>query len=204
MTAKEYVCKNHYKPLSDVELERGKDILKIRLTNTLIPWSEIYTRLRAGMPMERIVEMYGSGRVISLWAMHDGVEVDVELQKVVINEIAQRKTLNRIVEQNPKVAKTLLDLANEYAPDVGRNVAILTSKIVNKANLLLDEGFTTTNDLVNIAKAVQTMTDTVELSKRFSNNVHVNNNTVSVSGFRFELDTPPPPIDTTIHSEEGY
>lgn len=200
MTPDEYIEFHDFKPLTKKELKKGKNSLKIYGTDEPMPWTEIYTRISAGFSMAHIAQIYGHGRKIALWAIHDNIQYIPELKEVLDGEINQREKVSALQQANPVVAKTMLEMANEYAPDVGKKVVMLSSSLVDRAQTLINSEDSTSSDLLNIAKAVQTMTDTIELTQRFSSGVQVNNNNISVSGFHFELDAPPETID--IEAEE--
>ena len=191
MTPEEFIEHNALKPLSDVEL-RSKDKVKVFGTGEPMPWEEVYTRIAGGMSMEHIEEIYGNARKIALWAIEDNIGVVPEIADTIDSEIQQRRKMKEIQMTNPAVAKTMLEMANEYAPDVGREVVLLSQSLVKKAQQLVNDEDCSSNDLNNIAKAVQTMTDTIELTQRHSAGIQVGAGaSVNVQGFEFVLDAPP-------------
>lgn len=195
MTPQQYLDENDYKPLSAMELKRGKDGIKIFGTNDLMPWTEVYTRISAGMDMGHIAQIYGNGRKIALWAVRDGIELIQDLSDVVDAEIGQRKKMGAIVNSNPEVARTMLDMVNEYAPDVNKNVVMLSAGLINKAQEIQGSVDCTSSDLLNVWKAVQTMTDTLELTQRHGSAMQINAQKIQVTGFEFELDEPPETVE---------
>ena len=193
-----YVEEHGIKPLSKAELKKGKDKVKIHGTDTPMPWNEVYTRISAGMKMEDIAEIYGNIRKIVLFGIIDKVDLVPALSDMLDSEIVHRRKMDEIEAANPVMARTMKEMANEYAPDVGRDIVMLSKKLVAKAGKLIDATVTgddgeeidlvTSVDLVNIAKAVQTMSDTIELTNRHSVGVHINTGNVQVENFAFELD----------------
>ena len=190
MTPKEYIKKNDYQPLSQVELNT-KNKTKIFGTEDLIPWDEVYTRISAGMDMEDIAEIYGNGRKIALWAVHDDIGYSEPLATLVDTEIEQRRKMQTLDKINPTVAKTIHDMANEFAPDVSKSVALFAKELVEKSRTLAGEESVTSGDLLNLAKAVQTTTDVLGLTQRHANAANQTTNHIAVTGFTFELDAPP-------------
>ena len=150
----------------------------------------MYTRISAGMSLDDIATIYGNIRKITLFAIEDGVGFIEEISKTLDDEIIQRRKMVEIEHNNPVVARTMKEMANEYAPDVGKSVSLLSVKLIKKASELISEEDCTTNDLQNIAKAVQTMTDTIELTQRHSTVGGNTINNIQVEGFTFELDEP--------------
>mgnify|MGYP003643879348 CR=1 FL=1 len=202
MTPHEYLEENECKKLSKKELSKGKDNIKIRGTKDLMPWTEVYTRISAGMSMEHIAEIYGNGRKIALWAIRDGIEFNPTLSDAVDGEITQRRKMHEVAVHNPDVARTMLEMANEYAPDVGKRVVMLSQSLVEKAQKLVNAEDCTSNDLQNIAKAVQTMTDTIELTQRHGSAIKISGGGVQVEGFSFVLDVPPEADVIDVTTEE--
>ena len=184
MTIDEYISDNNYKPLTDREIG-NKHKAKIRGTDDLIPWTEVYTRLSAGMSILDVIYIYGNGRKIALFAKMDGIEVNDVLSDTLDQEILQRRKMGEIEAKNPEVARTMKEMVNEYAPDVGRDVIMLSKKLVAKAVELVEEDECSSNDLNNIAKAVQTMTDTIEITQRHSAGAGLGNVNIAVQGFSF-------------------
>jgi len=191
MTPIEYQEEKQFKPLTDAEI-RNQNKVKISGTKELINWTEIYARIMAGMSMEHIIEIYGQRRKLTLFSIRDGITKDDSISQLVDDEITQRRKMNKVESESPVMARTLKEVANEYAPDISRQVAILTQQMVTKGQDILNTDECSTNDMKNIAQAVQTMTDTVQISDRFSTNagtgVGIN---IQVEGFEFVLDKPP-------------
>ena len=201
MTPQEYIDKNKCKPLSPVELNT-KNKTKIYGTEELMPWDEVYTRIAAGMDMEDIVEIYGNGRKIALWAVHDNIGYLEPIAELVDSEIEQRRKMAALDHENPTVAMTIHEMANEYAPDVSKSVALFAKELVEKARDGMKGEDVTSNDLLNLAKAVQTTTDVLGLTQRHASAANQTTNHIAVSGFTFALDAPPedelPAIDAEV------
>ena len=173
-------------------------------TDIPIDWKEVYTRISVGMPMEDIEKVYGQGRKIALWAEHDGVDLVQELSDIVDAEIMQRRTMNEVEKSDPEVAKTMREVVNEYAPDVARLTVELSRDLIKKGSEIVNDEYCTSTDLKNIAQAVQTMTDTIQVSERFSTNagqgVGVN---IQVQGFEFALDAPKKTEEVILEVEDN-
>jgi hypothetical protein len=191
MTIEEYIEAKKCKPLTEKELQQGKNNLKIYGTSEPMPWSTIYTRLAAGQPMDEIAKMYGHGRKIALWAQQDGVAVQPVLTETVEEEIKHRKRVDALTAANPEVAGTLMEMVNEIAPDLQTKVVQFADKVVQKSIDLLDNQYLESSDIVNVTKAVQTATDTVGVTQRHAAAAKVTNNNIKVQGFDFVLDAPP-------------
>ncbi len=194
MTIDEYISDNNYKPLTKREIA-NKHKAKIRGTDDLMPWTEVYTRLSAGMSILDVIYIYGNGRKIALFAKMDGIEVNDVLSDTLDQEILQRRKMGEIEAKNPEVARTMKEMVNEYAPDVGRDVIMLSKKLVAKATELVEEDECSSNDLKNIASAVQTMTDTIEITQRHSAGVNISTGDMVVEGFSIVADLPPIEVD---------
>ncbi len=203
MTIDEYISDNNYKPLTKREIA-NKHKAKIRGTDDLMPWTEVYTRLSAGMSILDVIYIYGNGRKIALFAKMDGIEVNDVLSDTLDQEILQRRKMGEIEAKNPEVARTMKEMVNEYAPDVGRDVIMLSKKLVAKATELVEEDECSSNDLKNIASAVQTMTDTIEITQRHSAGVNISTGDMVVEGFSFVLDSPPEKDVIDAEIEGGY
>ncbi len=178
--------KNKLKTLSKKELAKGKAKVKIYGTKLLMPWEDVYNRIRMGVPIKHIAEKYGNERLITLWAKEDEIDVIQGLSDVVDSEIVQRNKMQVIEEADPAAAKTLKEVANEYAPNVARDLVLLTASMIKKGQTKLNDDDCSTNDMRNIAAAVQTMTDTAEVSERFSTNAGQGNISIAVEGFTFK------------------
>ena len=198
MTPNEYVDELSLKPLTSVELERGKDKLRISGTEDLIPWTEVYARITAGMSMSDIAEIYGQGRKIALFAMEDGISYDAVAMDFLDNEIKQRKAMATLESTSPVVAKTMKEMANEYAPDVMKSISELSTATVKRAHDLIEES--TTNDMKNIWDTMQKMTDTLELTHRHASasSISIANAVTGGTEFVVEIDHPPEPTDAEV------
>ena len=190
MTPEEYVDFHKYPPLNINELNRGKDSLNISNTQDPMPWEEVYTRIVAGMDMEHIAEIYGQGRKIALWAIHDNIKHAPEVTELLEGEIDQRRKMQQIEEATPVAAATLYSMANEYAPDAAKNIAVFANKAILAATDDLDKPKRTTLDLVNLTKAVQTASDVLGHTQRHASGAQTTNNTVLTGGWMFELNAP--------------
>ncbi len=197
MTIEEYITHRKCKPLTDKELQQGKNSLKIYGTSEPVPWATVYTRLAAGQPMEELASMYGHGRKIALWAQQDGVTIQPLLEETVEAEVEHRERLQAITNASPEVATTLMEMVNEIAPDFQSKVAQFASKVVDKSISMLDQKFLESSDIVNLTKAVQTSTDTVGVTQRHASAANVNTNNFAIEGFEFVLDSPPTPPTST-------
>lgn len=193
MNPQEYIEAKKIKKLSKKELQNGKDVVKISGTKIPMPWNEVYARIAMGVSMEDLDVKYGNIRKIALWAVHDNIEFNPFLSDIVDDEIMQRRKFKEVGLESPIVAKTMLEIVNEYAPDVGKEVAKLSYNLVKKAQTIVNDDCTS-KDLQNIASAVQTMTDTVEITKRHSNASNVNVGVNTPNGFTFVLDEEPKPV----------
>lgn len=198
-----YIIANGFKPLTAKELEKGKTHVKIYGTTEPMPWSTIYTRLSAGQPIEEIVKMYGHKRQIALWAQLEGVTAQQPLVDIVENEVMQRKKLGAIAKENPAAAETLMEMVNEIAPDFTRKVALFSEEVVDRSRELLKGQYIEATDVLNLAKAVQTVTDSVGVTTRHASASKNTVNNISVSGFSFLPDIAPEEIEAdTIEIEE--
>ena len=150
------------------------------------------TRLRLDLPYEDIDAEYGMIRKIVLWAAHDGITADPTISKMFDDEVKNRMLQKEIARIDPVVVETMQEAVNAYAPDVRKDVVIFASALVKKAIHGVNDDDATSNDINNYAKAVQTVTDTLEVTQRHSAGINVNGaSSVQVQGFEFVLDTPP-------------
>jgi adenosyl cobinamide kinase/adenosyl cobinamide phosphate guanylyltransferase len=118
------------------------------------------------------------------------VTLDEEMEEIIEREVETREKIVQIADTNTDVAKTLLDRINEITPNFQDTVASFANKLVERALEKLDDKYIEAQDMGHLAKAVQTATDTVGLTQRFSSGVTINNNKVQVEGFQFVLDAP--------------
>jgi len=186
MTPQEYLKFHEHGPLTTAELNLGKDRLNIYNTDTPMPWTEVYTRIGAGMSMEHIAHIYGQGRKIALWAQRDGIFPNESMETLLDDEITQRRKMQQIEQAEPIVAHTLKEMANEYAPDAAKNIATFANKLVEVATTKLDTPRVTSLDLVNLMKAVQTASDTLGHTQRHANAASLTHNEIAVQGFSFK------------------
>lgn len=192
MTAREYIFENNCKELTAKELSRGKEKVNVRGTKKPMPWKKIYARIAMGQTMEELEFKYGNGRKIALWSIHDGIEFKTAISDVLDNEIKQRTAVQNLANQDIDVAKTMLEMANEYAPTLRKDIAVLSTKMVAKAQSIVNSEDCTSSDLNNISNAVQKMTDTLGHTERFGSAMSVTAGNIQVTGFDFVLDAPPP------------
>lgn len=191
MTVCEQYAKDHdLKPLTKKELFKGKDELNIYNTDTLMPWTEIYTRITAGVPLDTIAEIYGHIRKITLWAIEDGIDVDFEISEFVDNKIRIDRQMNQIEGKNAVVAETLKDVVSEYAPDIKRDLAIFSKAAVRRGTSLINDEDCSSADFKNVMAGMLTLTDMTSITERHSTNAGQANLTVHVEGFAFEKDEP--------------
>lgn len=202
LSPKDFAEINQFKPLTPKEKKRGKEKLTISGTDKPMPWSEIYSRIAIGEPIDNIAEKYGHKRKITLWAIEDNIEYIPEVGDVLINEIEQRRTMDLIAGENPALALTIKEAANEYAPDAARKAIGLSVALIDAGHKMVNSGECTSNDLKNIADMLQRTTDTMELTKRHAAGMNVASANIQVSGFEFQLDEPAP-IDVEVDEEKG-
>jgi len=197
-----YAQEQGFEPLSEKERKKGKKKVKIYGTKEKMPWEKVYTNIEGGMSFDHIQEKYGNIRKIVLWAIEDGIDFNKDISDTIDEHIMHTRKMQTIESINPTVALTMKEMANEYAPDLGMKVSKLSISMVDKAQSLLNEEECTSNDLKNIATAIQTMTDTVELTQRHST---VGGNVITaiqVQGFDFVLDSKPTDTDVIDVKEE--
>ena len=193
MNLDEYIEKKNFKPLSDKEIAHGKNHLRIYGTKDPMPWQVIFTRIESGQDIEEIGKQYGHARKIALFAQLNGVSVKPDLQEFVQKEAEQREQIQHIAnEHGVDTATTLLQRVNEVAPDFQQSVATFADKLVRKAITKLDDKFLEAADMLSMAKAVQTTTDTVGVTQRHASASVINTGDIKVQGFDFVLDLPPP------------
>jgi hypothetical protein len=201
-TLDEYILLNNFKPLTDKEIEKGKANIKIYGTLEPMPWATIYTRLSAGQPIEEIVKMYGHKRQIALWAQLEGIAPQQPLVDIVEQEVAHRKQISALANVNPDAATTLMMMVNEIAPDFTQKVALFSEEVVDKSRKLLKGKFVEATDILNLAKAVQTVTDSVGVTTRHASAVSMNNTKINVTGFAFIPDIKPEEVQPQDDGED--
>ena len=193
MTPEEYIKEHNVTPLTKQELNKGKNRIKIFNTDNFMPWEEVYTRISAGMDMGHVAHIYGHGRKIALWAVHDKVATNDTLSTLLDEEIVQRKKIQALEEVSPVAANTLMDMANEYAPDVSKLATILSRDVLVRASNIVNstdpKRQASSLDLVNIMKAQQMVTDSLGLTDRHASQVSMTQNNIEVKGFSFTEDT---------------
>ena len=194
-TPEQYIQIHDCKPLTPNELNYGKAKLRISNADELLPWEEIYTRIAAGMDMEHIAEIYGQGRKIALWAIKDQIKFIPEVSALVDNEITQRRKMAALQDESPTAASTIQEMANEYAPDVAKDIVTFAQKAIQAAIKDIDRPKRTTLDLVNLTKAVQTASDTLGTTQRHASQAQGAQATVLTGGWTFTLDTPPDQLE---------
>ena len=191
----QYALDNNFEPLKPKEIKKGKTKLKIYGTDIPMPWIDVYTRIRGGMSLDDISKMYGHIRKITLFAILDDVDFDPSTSDTIDDIITTGRKINAIDAVNPNAARTMKEMANEYAPDLGMKVAQLSISVVDRAQKIVNDNDCTSNDLKNITTAIQSMTDTVELTDRHSKVGGNNITAIQVEGFSFVRDEPPVDVD---------
>ncbi len=194
MTPKEYKIDHNLKDLSDKQILEGKKAVTIKGTKIPMPFDEVYTRIMGGMSLDDIDKIYGRIKLIVKWAVHDNIEPDGEISSLVDDEIENRRKFDMIERNNPTVAKTIKEMVNEYAPDVTKKVAILSGKLLDKGLLMAQDEETTSSDILNIAKAMQTITDVTGDTDRHAKTANVNLN-MGQGGTEFVIELDEPPIE---------
>ena len=195
MTLDEYT--KNLKPLTEKELSKGKANLKIYGTQEPMPWTTIFARIESGQDIEEIGKQYGHARKIALFAKMHNVAVNEKKRLFVKKEVEQRETIQEIANtEGVEAAKTLLQRVNEVAPDYERSLAIFANKTVLKAIDKLDDNYLEASDMLSMAKAVQTASDTVGVTQRHASASNIHAGEIKVQGFTVHLDTPPtlPPL----------
>ncbi len=194
-----YIELKKYKPLTEKEISKGKESLRIYGTQDPMPWSTIFTRLASGQPIEELAYQYGHGRKLTLFAKLNNVQLDKELSDIVTQETNTRNKIVKIANDDPNTAITLLQRVNEECPDFQSNVALFADKLLQRAITKLDDKYIEASDMEKLANAVQKSTDIVGVTQRHASAVNIaNTNNIAVSGFDFVLDPPP---TTTIDAE---
>lgn len=200
ITPEQYAELHNLKPLSAKEKKRGKEKVTISGTDEPMPWTEIYSRIAIGEPIENIAEKFGHARKIALWAIEDNVTIMPELGDVLLAEVEQRRKMDMIEGQNPTLALTIREAANEYAPDAARKSIDLSVALIDAGRKMIRNGDYSSNDLKNIADMLQRTTDTMGLTQRHSAGMNIENAKIHVTGFQFIEDTPEP-IDVEVDDE---
>ena len=195
MSLEDYITKNNYKPLTEKEISKGRQSLRIYGTSTPMPWNTIFARIESGQPLEEIGKQYGHARKIALFAQLQGIEVNPHYVKVVEDEVKSRQQIDHIANTAPETALTLLQRVNEVAPDFERDTALLGSKFIATISRKLDDKFIEATDIKALADAYQKTTDTVGVTQRHASAVNINTGDIKVTGFDFVLDAPPSPSE---------
>ncbi len=203
MTPKQYAQLKSYKPLSKKEKEKGKSHLKIYGTNEPLPWSEIYTRIASGQSMEEIAKMYGHGRMITLWAIEEGVEPRKDYEEAVSTSIEARERIREIAKTDPTAAKTLMEIANETRPDLATEVVLASADIIDRVRDLVRGDYVQPSDMPHLAKAIQTCTDTIGITQRHASQAAINAQNVTITGFDFVEDNGPPQSQSTTDATDA-
>ena len=199
----EYIKAKGWKPLTDKEITKGKNDLRIYGTQTPMPWNTIFTRIASGQDFDEIGKQYGHARKIFLFAQLAGVKPDPVVQELVEEEVAHRKRLVAVAnETSDEIAQTILQRANELFPDFQTNVAQFADKLIHKASAKLDDPYIESSDFLNLAKAVQTVTDTTGHTQRHASAASITTNNIKVDGFEFVLDAPQPQQEGAIDVQE--
>lgn len=203
MTPEEYITFNNCKPLTKKELKKGKNSLKIYGTDELMPWTEVYTYISIGKSMDDLAEKYGHGRKIALWAVKDNVQFIPTIADAFEGELEQRNKMKAIGETSPVVYETIMDAANEYAPDLATNVAKFSDSLIQRATKLINKDDCSSSDILNCAKAVQTATDVTGHTQRHASSVNIGSVHTAPEGFFFVEDKPLEAITEAELVEEG-
>lgn len=191
MTPEEYIEFNDCKELTKKELKKGKHSLKIYGTDDSMPWTEVYTQISIGISMVDIAEKYGHGRKIALFAIKDNIQFIPAVAEAFEGEIDQRKKMQVIGETNAKVYETIMEAANEHAPDLATNVAKFSDNLIQKATTLINKDDCSSSDILNCAKAVQTVTDVTGHTQRHSAGVSIGSVNQAPTGFDWVEDVAP-------------
>ena len=192
----EFASTNNFKPLSDKELEKGKYKVKIAGTKDPIPWDEVYSQIRIGIPYEDIQHEFGEIRKIIMFAIEDNIEYIPAVGQLLDDDVALAEKKTSLAMVDPTLVKTLEESVNRYAPNLKKNVAVVLDLAVNKSAEILKADYSTSNDVVNITKALQTVTDIAGLTHRHAAaaNINVSNQMLGGSEFIVEINTPPEDI----------
>jgi len=187
----EFASRNEFKPLSDKELDRGKYKVKIAGTKDPMPWDVVYSQIRLGFPYEDIAHEFGEIRKIVMFAIEDSVAYLPEVGELLDEDVELAKRKTALASVDLTLVKTMEEGVSRYAPEIIKNVSIFGAQLVQRATAMINTEYATTSDLMNAAKAVQTVTDTLEVTQRHSAGVQIGNAQVQVQGFEFVLDEPP-------------
>jgi len=156
-----------------------------------MPWDEVYSQIRIGIPYEDIQHEFGEIRKIIMFAIEDNIEYIPAVGQLLDDDVALAKKKTVLASVDLTLVKTMEEAVSRYAPEIIKNVSIFGAQLVQRATAMINTEYATTSDLMNAAKAVQTVTDTLEVTQRHSAGVQIGNAQVQVQGFEFVLDEPP-------------
>ena len=180
-----------FKSLSEKELRRGKYKVKIAGTKDPMPWDEVYSQIRVGFPYEDIAHEFGEIRKIVMFAIEDSIEYFAPSGEIFDEEVVIATKKTQLATVDLTLVKTIEEGVARYAPDLIQNVSVFASTVVKRATTLINADYATTSDLLNAAKAVQTVTDIGGITQRHSAGVQIGNAQVAIDGFSIIMDEPP-------------
>ena len=193
-----------YKPLTKKEIKKGKDVVKIYNTDTLMPWEEVFTRIKMNLAYVDIDESYGNLRKIVLFAILEDVGYDKMMTTLFDDELKLREQKAEIIQKDgPVVIATMEEAVNEYAPNFAKKVATLLDAGVDRSIKLLNNEDSTSNDVKNVFSALQVATDIAGKTQRHSGAMGGGGLGVPmVTGFMFVEGQRPDPTDVDVIEAE--
>jgi hypothetical protein len=131
-------------------------------------WDNIRLDLEAGLAHEYVHKKYSVPYdAINKHLIRNPLVVNQQATSVIqgFDDISQQ--VNQLKDKSPQLAQRTLDIVTEKHPEFKKAMVALSSKLFNRMMQLAPDA--TANEIPALAKSMQTVTDTLGVSQRFSN-----------------------------------
>lgn len=138
-------------------------------------WENIRLDLQAGKPQEYVHKKYDVPyNSLANHLKKNPISINEQAVEAIASVDHISEVINEVNEQNPKLADRVIDLIEEKHPQFKKAMVGLSAKLFNRMNTLADTA--TASEVPQLAKGMQTITDTLGVSQRHANQIINNTN----------------------------
>lgn len=138
-------------------------------------WKNIRLDLEAGLPHESVHKKYDVPYdAINKHLIRNPLVVSQEANAIIkgFDEVSQQ--VSQLKDKRPDLTQRTLDIIQDKHPQFKQAMVALSSKLFNRMLKITDEA--TASDIPQLAKGMQTITDTLGITQRHANTTINNTN----------------------------
>lgn len=136
-------------------------------------WDNIRLDLEAGQSHEYVRKKYNvEYDVINKHLKRNPLQINQDAKSVIkaFDEVSQ--SLSQVADKSPELAQNVMDIVTQKHPEFKKAMVALSSKLFNRMLKIADEA--TANEIPQLAKGMQTITDTLGVSQRHAPKTDIN------------------------------